>query len=414
MASRGISGSSHTNAFTEPRAYLLPRGRAPHFHFHYKDAGDDLVSRRHANVSEKAAVKMRPVHDASPFRRILVRATNWVGDAVMSLPALGAIRRAFPTASIAVVARPWVLDLYRREPFLDEVIPYTAPRGASGLAEKWRFARSLSERNFDCAILLQNAFEAALLVWLARIPRRIGYARDGRGWLLTDPVPVPKTGEIPRHERFYYVELLRRAGLISEAPGVNAVRLAGADAAREAGFKRYAELGVEMPVVGVSPGAAYGGAKRWLPERFAASAAELARQLGGTVAVFGAGNEVRLCETVEALARQQGAPVRQFGGKTSLAEFIELAAACEVFFANDSGAMHIVSALGVPVVAVFGATDPLRTGPTGEHARVIQEEVECAPCLLRECPIDHRCMTRVTVQRVVDEALAMLRRARSC
>lgn len=332
----------------------------------------------------------------------------------MSLPALGAIRQAFPTASIAVVARPWVLDLYRREPFLDEVIPYTAPRGASGWGEKWRFARSLSERNFDCAILLQNAFEAALLAWLARIPRRIGYARDGRGWLLTDPVPVPKAGEIPHHERFYYLELLRRAGLISETPGVNMIRLAGADAARAAGHARYAELGAPRPVIGVSPGAAYGGAKRWLPERFAESAAELVRRLGGTIAVFGAKDEVRLCETVEAAARQWGAPVLQFGGRTSLAEFIELAAACEVFLSNDSGAMHIVSALGVPVVAVFGATDPLGTGPVGEHTRVIQEKVECAPCLLRECPVDHRCMTRVTVEHVVDAALALLGQARSC
>jgi heptosyltransferase-2 len=330
------------------------------------------------------------------FSRILVRATNWVGDAVMSLPALRAIRARFPAAHIAVLARPWVADLYAREPFADEVIPYTAPRGARGLAEQWRAAAELRRRRFDCAILLQNAFEAALLAWLARIPRRIGYNRDGRGFLLTDAIAVPRPGEAPLHQRFYYLELLRRAGILNEIPQDNAVRLEGAAPAQGEAW------------VGVSPGAAYGGAKRWPAERFAEAAAELAACLEAGVALFGSADERALCERVEALIAGR-ARVVNHAGRTSLREFIDLAAGCRVFLTNDSGAMHIASALGVPTVAVFGATDHVATGPAGERWRIVREPVECSPCLLRECPIDHRCMTRVEPGRVAREALELLK-----
>ena len=161
------------------------------------------------------------------YSKILVRATNWVGDAVMSLPALAAIRGRFPTAQIVALARPWVADIYEHQSSIDRVIRYHAARGMRDWGAKWRLAKQLREERFDCAILLQNAFEAALLARLAGIPRRIGYNRDGRGWLLTDAVAVPKRGEIPRHERFYYLELLRRAGLIDATPESEAIRLDG-------------------------------------------------------------------------------------------------------------------------------------------------------------------------------------------
>ena len=161
-------------------------------------------------------------------------------------------------------------------------------------------------------------------------------------------------------------------------------------------------------VVGVSPGAAYGGAKRWLPERFAETALRLARDRSASVALFGSKDERPLCEAVATLL--DGHPVVNYAGETTLAQFIELAAGCEIFLTNDSGAMHIASALGVPTVAIFGATDDEATGPTGPLARVVREPVECSPCLLRECPIDHRCMTRVTADRVIGEALALLGR----
>jgi heptosyltransferase-2 len=334
---------------------------------------------------------------------ILVRATNWVGDAVMSLPALRALRQRYPQARISILAKPWVADLYRRERFSDDLIPYTART----LAEKWRAARALRQHHFDTAILLQNAFEAAAIAYLAGIPERIGYARDGRGFLLTRAIPVPKPGEIPRHERFYYLELLRRAGIVLHGtPANEPISLEGAPAARAAGLARFRQLGLGEMVVGVSPGAAYGSAKRWLPERFAESANRLSTELGAAVAIFGSKDERELCASVAASIT---APVRNFAGDTTLAEFIDLAAACRVYLTNDSGAMHIASALGVPTVAVFGATDDEATGPTGPLAKVVREPVECSPCLKRECPIDHRCMTRVSAARVADAALELLK-----
>jgi heptosyltransferase-2 len=337
----------------------------------------------------------------SSSSRVLLRATNWLGDAVMSLPAIRAIRRVFPHAHLTVVARPWVADLYARERAIDRVILYPAP---NGFGARRAFAVGLRAERFDTAILLQNAFDAALIAWLAAIPERIGYRRDGRGFLLTQAIPPPEPGDIPRHERFYYLELLRRAGMIERLPADDAIRLDGIDAAREAGAAHMASLGIHGPAIGVSPGAAYGNAKRWLPERFAESAA----QLGETILVFGSRDERPLCEEVAAAIRRAGRDARNLAGETSLREFIDLAAACNLMLTNDSGAMHVASALGVPTVTVFGATDDTTTGPTGPLARVVREHAECSPCLLRECPIDHRCMTRVTTERVVAAASELL------
>lgn len=325
------------------------------------------------------------------YSNILVRATNWLGDAVMSLPALRVIRHRFPLARITILAKPWVAGLYARERFADRVILYDAP----DLASKLRLGLKLRREKFDCAVLLQNAFEAALIARLAGIPERIGYDRDARGWLLTRAVPVPKKGEIPEHERFYYLELLRRAGIIDDLPEVDAIRLDGLERA-------------PRNVIGMSPGAAYGNAKRWLPESFAETGIQLGREMRAAVEIFGSPAERTLCEEVARRVAEAGIEVRNLAGETSLAQFIELAAGCRVFVTNDSGAMHIASAAGVPTIAIFGATNHIGTGPTGPLARVVREPVDCAPCLLRECPIDHRCMTRVTPGRVIDVALELV------
>ena len=341
------------------------------------------------------------------FRRILVRATNWVGDAVMSVPALQALRERYPAARISILARSWVAGLYGSENFCDELIPYETPRGWRGLAEKHGIAARLHGR-FDCAILLQNAFEAAALVRWAGIPTRIGYARDGRAWLLSHPIPVPVVGETPRHQRFYYLELLKRARLIGEYDTSEPIRLRGAAVLAARGRERLQAAFGSRRVIGVSPGAAYGGAKRWLPERFAEAAVQVARERDAGVAVFGAAAESDVCEAVRAKVCAAGEACASFAGATELSEFIEMAAACDLFLTNDSGPMHIASALGVPTVVVFGATDEEATGPTGVHSRVVREPVECSPCLLRECPIDHRCMTRVSAERVARTALDLV------
>ena len=337
--------------------------------------------------------------------RLLIRATNWLGDAVMSLPAIRAVRGFLPHAHIAIVARPWVADLYARESVIDEVIPYAARRG---WRDKLEFGRGLSARAFDAALLLQNAFDAALMAWLARIPVRVGYNRDGRGWLLSEAVAAPEPGDIPRHERYYYLELLRRAGWLERFPAPAPIRFEGIEDSRGAGEEQLRKLGITTPPVGVSPGAAYGGAKQWLPERFAEAAARLARQGGCAVLVFGSQAEGALADMVAADIRKAGIDARNLAGETTLRQFLDLAAACRLFLTNDSGAMHVASALAVPTVAIFGATDDTTTGPRGPVARVVREHAECAPCLLRECPIDHRCMTRVSSDRVAEEAMRLL------
>lgn len=343
--------------------------------------------------------------------KLFVRATNWVGDAVMSLPAIRVIREQFPKAEVVLVAKPWVADVYAREKSIDRVLPYTA----RGWREKLGFGLYLGKENFDCAILLQNAFEAAAMAWLSGATVRIGYARDGRSRLLTHPIPVPEKGDIPRHERYYYLELLRRAGLIEHFPECDAIRFENVDAIRASGRKTLEILQLRDPAIGVSPGAAYGNAKRWLPERFAEVAIRMARERSAAVFLFGSKDERELAEQVKALIVAAGVTVHNFAGQTSLSGFIEYAANCSLFLTNDSGAMHIASALGIPTVTVFGATDDTATGPTGPLARVIREQVECSPCLLRECPIDHRCMTAVTADRVAATAaeLPWIHEARS-
>lgn len=339
--------------------------------------------------------------------KILLRATNWLGDAVMSLPALRAVRDAYPDAEISVLARPWVADLYRRESFADRILPYDKNGVHGGLLGRWRLSRELKAERFDIAILFQNALDAALLAWLAGATMRIGYARDGRRPLLTHAIETPEPGEIPEHQRYYYLEMLRRAEVLPELPDCPDIVLAGLDEARAAGTAGWeARRLPKGPWVGVSPGAAFGGAKRWLPARFAAAAAELATDLGASIALFGAPNEADLCADI---ANRIGPRAYVLAGRTTLAEYIELASTCSVYLTNDSGPMHVAGALGIPTVAVFGATDHIATGPSGPRARIVREPVECSPCLRRECPLqEHLCMLGVSVERVVAEARGLL------
>jgi heptosyltransferase-2 len=335
--------------------------------------------------------------------KILVRATNWIGDAVMSLPVVRALRERYPEAQITVLAKPWVADLYLGEPSIDALISLAGAPGMRDLGAKWRQAGELRRAGFDLAVLLPNSFESAALVFAAGVKRRVGYARDARAWMLTDAIARPKPSELPKHERYYYPELLRRTGILERLPEISEIRFAGIQEARQRGQKLLAGKGLGATVVGVSPGAAFGGAKRWIPERFAAAAREIAGRTGGQVAVFGSAAERLLCEEVASAARGIN-----FAGETSLREFIDMTAACQFFLANDSGAMHIAAALGIPSITVFGPTDETATGPCSFTADLVRVPVECAPCKLRECPIDHRCMTGVSTELVVARAFEVL------
>ncbi|HXJ41268.1 MAG TPA: glycosyltransferase family 9 protein, partial [Bryobacteraceae bacterium] len=230
--------------------------------------------------------------------KILVRATNWIGDAVMSLPVVRLLRERYPAAEIAVLAKPWVADLYLDEPSINRTIPLVGRSGLRDPGAKWNQARKLRLEAFDLAVLLPNSFESAALLFASGIRRRVGYARDARSWLLTDAIPVPKPGEIPRHERCYYPELLRRAGILERVPEIGEIHFARIGEARERGVQLLAARGIKGGVIGVSPGAAFGGAKRWIPERFAEAARRVADRSGRRVLVFGSAAERQMCEEV--------------------------------------------------------------------------------------------------------------------
>jgi heptosyltransferase II len=342
----------------------------------------------------------------SQFRNILVRTTNWVGDAVMTLPALRALRRALPDARITLLAKPWVSAVFEREGICDRILLYEL--GRPRVAGLRKMAAELRVQHFDAALLLQNAFEAALIARWAGIPLRAGYARDGRSALLTHAVSVPGRFEIPAHECYYYLELLRRLGIIDELPQVSEIVLdhppaPGPSRQRLAAFGLSVEDGAK--IVGINAGAAFGTAKRWPAERFASVGCELARQ-GAHVVLFGSPAERPLAEALE---REIGPRAFSTAGRTSLADFLDVIAGCDLFLTNDTGTMHLAAAARVPVVAVFGPTDDVATPPLGPAVRIVKHPVECSPCKLRHCPIDHRCMLGVTVEQVLAacaEALA--------
>jgi heptosyltransferase-2 len=339
--------------------------------------------------------------------RILIRATNWVGDAIMALPALRSVRARFPDAHIAIVARPYVADIYSGQQICDQLIPYDLQGAHASLSGRERLARELRAQKFDAALLLQNAFDAAWLAWRAGIPERIGYARDGRSILLTKAVPVPRPGEIPAHEQFYYLELLRRSGWLDQATGEQYVTLNVDPQAEQQAAERLLTAGSRSNAlrVAIGAGASYGSAKCWPPDRFAEVANCLAAESDADIILFGTANEIAVSAAITAAMRR---PPIDFTGKTSVADLPAFLSQCHLFIGNDSGAMHVAAAVGLPAVAIFGPTDPLGTAPITPRCTIVQEKPYCSPCFLRRCPTDHRCMTRISPAAVSTAAQSWL------
>jgi len=339
--------------------------------------------------------------------KVLVRATNWVGDAILSIPALQALRAQKPDVEITVLARPWVADLYRDQGFVDRLLLFDHRGHHSGVLGRERLAGELRAERFDSAVLFQNAFEAAWIVWRARVPERIGYARDGRGPLLTKSIPVPLPGEIPPHEANYYLELLRRTGWIAAPPQLAPVRLhvAAEGLERAEKFLREAGCPPESLRVAFGAGAAYGTAKCWPANRYADLARRLVSDYGAHIVLFGAASEAAVAAEVEQGA---GRGVINLIGRSAIGDLPALLARCHLFIGNDSGAMHVAAAVGLSVVAVFGPTDSDGTRPLTPRLSIVQRRVACSPCFLRHCPIDHRCMKFVELDRVLDAARVWL------
>jgi heptosyltransferase II len=339
--------------------------------------------------------------------RLLIRATNWVGDAIMALPALQGVRKRLVDAHIAILALPYVAEIYEGQGIADELIVYDRTRGHAGIRGRERLAAALKSKQFDTALLLQNAFDAAWIAWRAGIPQRIGYNRDGRGLLLTKAIRVPKAGEIPAHEKFYYLELLRRAGWAESLPDVPEIALRVSANQLEKAEEKLRALGARAGAkrIAVGAGASYGSAKCWPPERFAQALNQLRHERDADVVLFGTPTENEVSAAIQAGLTQ---PALNLTGKTQIAELPALLSRCSVFLGNDSGAMHVAAAVGLPVVAVFGPTDPFGTAPATTRCTIIQEKPYCSPCFLRRCPTDHRCMTAVKPEMVSAPVLRAL------
>jgi heptosyltransferase-2 len=341
-------------------------------------------------------------------KKIMVRATNWIGDAVMSLPAIEALHARFPNSEIVLVSKPWVSEIYLNHPAVSRQIVYDAESEHRGARGFWKLVWKLRSERFDAAILLQNALQAAWMAWCARIPLRIGYARDGRSSLLSEAVEVPPPAAYG-HQAYYYLQLLFRSGIIERPKTLQEVRLHLAESEQRWAVKQLQNVGLggRRFLAGACPGASFGGAKRWLPDRYANLADRLIDALGADVLIFGSPAERPLAEAV---ARAMAHTPVIVAGETTLREFMALLAKCRLVITNDSGPMHLAAALGLPLVAVFGSTDERATGPVALRARIIKHPVECSPCGLRECPIDFRCMNGISVDDVYMAALESVKK----
>jgi heptosyltransferase-2 len=296
-----------------------------------------------------------------------------------------------------------VADLYRDQGLVDRVFCFDHCGEHRGWLGVDRLARELRAERFDSAVLFQNAFEAAWIAWRAGIPERIGYARDARGPLLTQSIPVPLPGEIPAHEANYYLELLRRAGWIEALPQISSIRLQtpAERLERAERFLRAAGCPPDSFRVALGAGAAYGTAKCWPANRYADLARRLVADCGARILLFGAASEAGVAAEVEQGA---GAGVINLIGRSAIGDLPALLSRCHLFVGNDSGAMHVAAAVGLPVVAIFGPTDPDGTRPLTPQLSIVQRKVACSPCFLRHCPIDHRCMKFVELDTVLAAA----------
>ena len=347
--------------------------------------------------------------------RILVRTTNWIGDTVMTMPAVQRLHEIEPRAHIALLCPAKVQDLWRHNPFVSQVIPFDpdAPIG------------ELRRGQFDTAVIFPNSFRSAWECWRAGIPRRVGFAGHQRRWLLTDVVDEPRNEQpiyrlvtaagqtfqvkqfpVIRHQVQRYLDLISWLGG-NRDPVPPRIWLGPGDLPA---LTKFLHEGTR-PFFGIHAGAEFGPAKRWLPERFAEAARRIGEEVPCRWLIFGAEGDSDIANAIEQKLRESCPGERDIvnvAGKTTLMELCELIKFCRLLLTNDTGPMHLAYALGTPLVAVFGSTSPELTGPLGPHSSVVREPVECSPCFLRECPIDFRCMNFITAEQVARAALKLL------
>lgn len=364
--------------------------------------------------------------------RILVRGVNWLGDAVMSTPALLRLRDARPQAHITLLTAAKLADLWTSHPAIDEVMPFTKAEGIGSVSKRLRAA------NFDQALIFPNSFRSACEAWMAGIPTRIGFGGSGRSMMLTKV--VPRRANDIKMEKRSTADVLQLISASSEKPRdrfpasghhlhnyLHLAAVLGANPAPEppkiavrseeiAAFRAKLSLTTNVPVIALNPGAEYGPAKRWPVERFIATAVQVEKTqhcvwlITGGAGDAALGKQILLTLKAQVTALSHGR-IHNLAGTTSLRELCVVLAASHLVLTNDTGPMHLAAAVGTPVVVPFGSTSPELTGPglPGEDQhRLILGQAPCAPCFRRECPIDFRCMTSITPDRITGEILQHL------
>ncbi len=334
---------------------------------------------------------------------MLVKEVNWLGDIVMSQPALRAVRDAYPNAHLAVLVKQELASFFDGAAWIDATIPYRIRKGWRGLDDQRQLVRQLRQQNFDLAVLFPDSFQSALWAAAAGIPERIGYDRDARRWLLTRAVPrTPDT--LVGHQVGYRLRLLREALGIDGDPNAFAIDVAAASSERMRTWLAARRRRPDRPLIALAAGAAYGPAKQWPAERFAALADLLADRTGAECVLVGSPGERAISEDVVRRARSE---VLLAAGQTTVGELVALLRLCDGFAGNDSGAMHVAGALGLPTVGIFGSTRPDRTAPLGAATEVVYHAIECSPCLARTCRFGHyRCLTEISAEEIADRIVA--------
>jgi heptosyltransferase-2 len=327
----------------------------------------------------------------------VIRSPNWIGDGIMSLPAIRAYKKYFPHDRLAVAAKRYLADIFLNIPGIDEIVPIPDCWTASAYASALRRMRA---RHFQRGVLFTNSFASALFFRLAGIRDCSGYDRDGRGWLLRDRVPFCRNDE---HHQFYYLNLVEHlAGEKAGSAFPADLVVSSAESAWAANLLAEQGLAGGQPLLAVAPAAAYGSAKAWLPERFRQVVASWQESRPGCAVLLLGGPAEG--DAIAAMAAGLPGPILNLAGRLSLRQTIVILARCRLFIGNDSGLMHIAAALAVPLVAVFGPTEPGKTAPLGRAYRLLYRGADCAPCRRRECPTDHRCMGAITVDQVLAAA----------
>ena len=324
-------------------------------------------------------------NDLKPFR-ILIRSNNWLGDAVMSVPAVRAIKNGRPDVHVTIAAPAKVAAMWKLISEVDAIIPL--PEGS--LFSVVRLVKQ--QMPFDVAILFPNSLRVALETSLSGIPRRVGYRGHWRSWLVNQMVRQPRKPRPPEHHSQRFLRIARECG--AETSNTEIQRP-----------NQTSNIKHQTLKIGLCPGAEYGPAKRWLSERFAEAAAKITAQSSAQWILLGTKNDAAIGEQI---ATAIGDHCANRIGQTTLDQLIDELRQCSLLLTNDTGTMHLAALLGVPVVAVFGSTEPRLTGPLGNGHIILRHHVECSPCFLRECPIDFRCMKAVSTDEVAEAVLSML------